>query len=185
MPIFDLGAGPADSKKDSRDEQEVFWNFLEKFGRDSGSSSERAKFEEEETVNHRSSSRGVDSFSDHFHRKSEFGSKPQKTPQEKFLIKEAPEEESSRRPAPQPTAPQKVTAETQTWVKQAQRQPRKAERAEESGHSRLTFRKFREVEDESSRYPRRAARECGRLKFWENEKIDYRLGGYWVNEKEK
>lgn len=156
QPIFDLGAGPVDSKRDSRDEQEMFWNFLEKFGRDSDSSSGR-------TVNPRSSSRNIDSFSDNLRGKSEFGSKLQpQQPQE--LIKEAHEEESSRRIRLQPTAPQRVTAETQTSVKQPPR-PRKVEK-EEVGHSRLTFKKFQEVEDESGRYPRRATRECGRLKFW-------------------
>lgn len=186
MPIFDLVADPIDSKKDSKNEQEMFWNFLEKFGRDSGSSSDCINFEEDETVNHRSSTgHRIDSFSDNAPKKSEFGSKMQlqKTPQEKYLIKEAHEEESSRNHLrPQPITPQKVAAETQTWLRQPPRQIRKAE---ESGHSRLTFKKFHEVEDEDSRYPRRMTRECGRLKFWENEKIDYRRGGYWVNEKEQ
>lgn len=151
----------------------MFWHFLEEFGRDSDSSSGR-------TINPRSSSR-IDS-SDLYPRRSDIGSKLQKQPE--HLINESHEEESSRKLRPQPIAPQRVTAETQTSVKPP-RQPRRAERGEreEVGPSRLTFRKFQEVE-QVGRYPVRAARECRPLRFWEHEKIDYRRGGYWVSEKE-
>lgn len=183
VPIFDLLPDLVDSKKDSKNDREMFWNFLEKFGRDSNSnSSECINFEEDETINHRSSTgHRIDSFCDG-PKKSEFSSKVQlKAPQEKSLINETQEEESH--PKPQPIAPpQKVTTETQTHLRPP---PRQIRRVEESGHSKLTFKKFQEVEDEGSRYPRRMTRECGRLKFWEHEKIDYPRGGYWVNEKEK
>jgi hypothetical protein len=46
----------------------------------------------------------------------------------------------------------------------------------------LTFREFREAEEEGDdrRYPIRATRECGRLKFWQCERIDYAKGGVWL-----
>lgn len=45
----------------------------------------------------------------------------------------------------------------------------------------LTFKELPPVEQtEERRYPLRATRELGRLKYWQGERIDYVHGGYWV-----
>ena len=49
----------------------------------------------------------------------------------------------------------------------------------------LTFREFRETDEDDRRYPLRATRDCGRLKFWQCERFDYVKGGVWLQKHEK